>query len=104
MAPSPYDLSCWCDIITLTQQQLRLNSLHAIITPHFLVESVTLCGGELSETVDTFGIMLNEMQMGSETACHWAINNEQVQTIELKIFQLHLPDDETCTSAFIGVS
>ena len=72
---------------------------------HYLVESVRPCGGELnSESVDTFGLMLNELQMSSMTACHWIINNEQKETIELKIFRMHLPDDDMCTSAFIEVS
>ena len=68
------------------------------------VESAQSCGGELSESEDTFGIMLIELEMGSMTACHWVINNEQMQTLELKIFRLHLPNDDTCTSAFIEVS
>ena len=80
--------------------------LHTVIICYTcsVVESVKPCGEELSESVNTFGIVINELQMGSETACHWAINNEQKQTIELKIFRLHLPDDDTCYSAFIEVS
>ena len=57
----------------------------------------------MSESVDTFGLILNDLQMGSRTACHWVIDNSQKQKIELKIFRLFLPDDDTCESAFVEV-
>ena len=82
----------------------RAGQHDTIIMRYLLVESIETCGGELSESEDTFGVMLNELQMGSQTACNWVINNDQKQTIELKIFRLYLPNNESCTSASIEVS